>query len=167
MCMRAKRFYSNIGHSKNHISPIDLRGDALDGFPALTGQRATGFRGSFFEGAAGLPLHMRILVDCRPLQYDSSNGEKAHFIIRCADILSRRHGVEWFWLVDKTYKNGMLSGISPDRLVIRNALPGKAGWKFWNDWQLPKQIKKYGPDLVMTTGNKKCTRTQVPQYPWN
>jgi glycosyltransferase involved in cell wall biosynthesis len=125
-----------------------------------------GLGGCFEKGLQCYLCVMVILLDCRPIQYESFNGEKPHFIISCAKILSERHGVEWLFLVDKTYREGFLPGISPERLISRNALPGKAGWSFWYDWQLPRVIKKYKPDLVMTTGGRILTRVRIPQYQW-
>lgn len=109
---------------------------------------------------------MVILLDCRPAQYESFNGEKPHFIISCAKILSEQKGVEWLFLVDQTYREGFLPGIGRDRLISRKALPGKAGWTFWYDWQVPRVVKKYKPDLVITTGGRAIPRIQTPQYPW-
>jgi glycosyltransferase involved in cell wall biosynthesis len=109
---------------------------------------------------------MVILLDCRPIQYESFNGEKPHFIISCANILSKQRGVEWLFLVDKSYREGFLPGISEKRLISRNALPGKAGWTFWYRWQVPRVVKRYKPDLVMTTGGRYLTRVRIPQYQW-
>jgi Glycosyl transferases group 1 len=109
---------------------------------------------------------MVILLDCRPVQYDSFNGEKFRFIIACTNILATQQGVEWWFLVDKSCPEDCLPGISAGRLISRKALPGKAGWKLWYAWQLPRVIKRYRPDLVITTGAASLSGTPIPQCRW-
>jgi len=152
----------------NQTPHISSTGGTFDDFPWPSGWTVFVVNlGVFLKVLPDYLCYMRILVDCRSLQYDPFNGEKVHFIIKCADILSQQYGVEWLWLVDKGYKDDMLPGISPDRLVIRSALPGKAGWKYWKGWQVPRQVKKFGAALVMTTGNRKNTRISAPQCLWD
>lgn len=109
---------------------------------------------------------MVILLDCRPFQYNTINGEVSHFIISCAHNLSRRQDVEWIFLVDRTYRAGSLPGLSGRQIVTRRAFPGKAGWKLWYDWQIERVAKKYKADLVMTTGGRAASGISFPQCLW-
>lgn len=109
---------------------------------------------------------MRILLDCRPLLMDRSSGEKKHFIISCINILAGRRGVEWLLLVDRSYREGLLPDIGGHDLLTRKEFPGKAGLKLWYDWQIPATVKKYKPDLVMTTGGLSSPRIDRPQCIW-
>jgi glycosyltransferase involved in cell wall biosynthesis len=95
------------------------------------------------------------------------DNEKSRFIISCANILSEEQGVEWLFLVDGAYPADWLSGSSGHRLLTKRTFPGKGGWKIWYDWQIPLTVKKYRPDLVMTTGGvTAAARMQVPQCVW-
>jgi glycosyltransferase involved in cell wall biosynthesis len=120
---------------------------------------------------------MLILLDCRPLLVDRCNGEKSHFIISCANILAKERGVEWLFLVDKHYREALLPGIhgvacgkplaaEGQKLLILGTFPGRIGWKIWYDWQIAWAVKKYRPDLVMTTGGLSASRINRPQCLW-
>jgi glycosyltransferase involved in cell wall biosynthesis len=108
---------------------------------------------------------MLILLDCRPLQGGPDN-EKSRFIISCANILSEKRGVEWLFLADSALPVDWLSGSLSHRVLTRRTLPGKRGWKIWYDWQIPLAVKKYKPDLVMTTAGIAAARMKVPQCVW-
>jgi glycosyltransferase involved in cell wall biosynthesis len=120
---------------------------------------------------------MLILLDCRPLQQEGPDNEKSRFILSCVNILTAEQGVEWLFLVDGAFEADWLPGISGAsgkplaaegyRLLTKRAFPGKGGWKLWYDWQIPLAIKRYKPDLVMTTGGlTAAARIQVPQCVW-
>lgn len=95
------------------------------------------------------------------------DNEKSRFIISCVNILSGEQGVEWLFLVDGASRADWLSGAPKHRLLTRRIFPGKAGWKIWYDWQIPLAVKRYRPDLVMTTGDlTAAARIQVPQCVW-
>jgi len=108
---------------------------------------------------------MLILLDCRSLLFHPPNGEKARFIISCLDIIARQGDFEWLFLVDHTYREGSLTGLPPGRILTRKDFPGKTGWKIWYDWQIPRVVKKYRPDLLMTTGGL-TARVGIPQCVW-
>jgi glycosyl transferase family 1 len=120
----------------------------------------------FWKGLPDYLCTMVILIDCRPLQYEANNGEKIQFIISCTAIISRKEGVEWLYLVDNTYKEGMFPGITAESLVVRKTIRGSAGWKFWYAWQIPNLVNKYKPDLVITTGSRAASRIGIPQWIW-
>ncbi|HZE86082.1 MAG TPA: glycosyltransferase, partial [Puia sp.] len=109
---------------------------------------------------------MRILLDCRPLINDPRGGDRDHIIISCVNALADQQGVEWLILVDRSWRESMLPGISRHRLLVRSAFPGNAGWRIWYDWQIPGIAKKYKPDLLMTTGGLSTAYTDKPQCVW-
>lgn len=109
---------------------------------------------------------MLILLDCRPLQEKGPDNEKSRFIISCVNILSGEQEVEWLFLVDGARPVDWLSGPSCHRLLTRKTFPGRRGWKIWYDWQIPLAVKKYRPDLVMTTAGIAAALTRVPQCVW-
>src|SRR5450432_1673505 len=110
---------------------------------------------------------MRILLDCRPLIEDNrSDREKNHIIISSVHALADKQGVEWLLLVDGSYREGRLPGISRYNLLTATALPGTTGWKAWYDWQLPRAIKRCKADLLMTTGGISCIGIDRPQCVW-
>jgi glycosyltransferase involved in cell wall biosynthesis len=109
---------------------------------------------------------MLILLDCRPLLADHVNGEKSRFIFACADCLSRRYGVAWFYLVDKSYRGNFPGSVSSNRVLTRKTLPGLAGWMIWYDWQVSAAAKNCHADLIMTTGGISASRANKPQCLW-
>jgi glycosyltransferase involved in cell wall biosynthesis len=110
---------------------------------------------------------MRILLDCRPLIADNrSDGEINHIIISSVHTLADRQGVEWLMLVDGAYREDRLPGISRYDLKTATALPGSAGWRAWYGWQLPRAVKRFKADLLMTTGGIICPGLDRPQCMW-
>src|SRR5258708_33692232 len=119
---------------------------------------------------------MLILLDCRPLQQEGPDSEKSRFIISCINIVSGEQGVEWLFLADRAFGADWLPGISGasgkasaaggHRVLTKRTLPGMGGWKLWYDWQIPSTVKRYKPDLVMTTGGIAAGRLRVPQCVW-
>jgi glycosyltransferase involved in cell wall biosynthesis len=119
---------------------------------------------------------MLILLDCRPLQLAGSDSEKNRLIVSAVAGLSGDKGVEWLFLVDHTYRPGGLPGLRGldglfadlpgSRLLTARGLPGPLGWKLWYDWQLPRLVKRYKPDVVMLTGGVIARPVPARQYLW-
>lgn len=109
---------------------------------------------------------MVILVDFRPIQGMGPTTERNRLILSAAAGLTGEMTVEWLLLVDHTYQPGDLPDLPGARLVTLHALPGWPGWKLWYDWQIPRLIKKYKPDLVMLTGGVTARPMAVPQCLW-
>jgi glycosyltransferase involved in cell wall biosynthesis len=109
---------------------------------------------------------MLILLDCRPLQQERPESEKRRFIISCLTVLSGELGVEWLFLADGGMGVEWLAGIPHSQLLRKRTIPGTGGWKLWYDWQIPATVKRYKPDLVMTTGGVAAGRLRVPQCVW-
>jgi glycosyltransferase involved in cell wall biosynthesis len=114
---------------------------------------------------------MRILLDCRPLQDAGADSELTRTILSCAASPIAGAGgepVEWLYLVDHRYRRSGIPGL-PDpgpSLLIRRAFPGKPGWKWWYERQVPQLAKQYKVDGVMLTGGKAVVALAVPQYIW-
>jgi glycosyltransferase involved in cell wall biosynthesis len=109
---------------------------------------------------------MLILMDCRPLQYAGTDGEKAGLIFSIVHVLDREKAVRWIFMVDHTFRPELFPGLPAASVVIRRALPGRVGWKLWYDWQLPRLAKKQGADAVMLTGGIAAALTSIPQLVW-
>ena len=111
---------------------------------------------------------MRILLDCRPLQLAGSDSEKYSLIVSAVAGLSGDEAVEWLYLVDHSYRPGMLPGLISDetRLLTARGLPGPLGWKLWYDWQLPRLVKRHKPDLLMLTGGVTAKPSGARQWIW-
>jgi glycosyltransferase involved in cell wall biosynthesis len=109
---------------------------------------------------------MLILMDCRPLQYAGSGGEKAGLIFSIVHVLAREKAVRWLFMVDHTFRPELFPGLPAASVVIRRALPGRVGWKLWYDWQLPRLAKKQGAGAVMLTGGIAAALTSIPQLVW-
>ncbi|HMH22587.1 MAG TPA: glycosyltransferase [Puia sp.] len=92
--------------------------------------------------------------------------ERIHIIISCVNLLTEKQGIEWLLLVDGAGREGLLPGIPAHELLIRAALPGNMGWRVWYDWQIPRIVRKYRPDLLMTTGGLVAPDVGVPQCVW-
>jgi hypothetical protein len=69
-------------------------------------------------------------------------------------------------MVDHTFRPELFPGLPAASVVIRRALPGRAGWKLWYDWQLPRQAKQRGADAVMLTGGIAAALDSIPQLVW-
>jgi glycosyltransferase involved in cell wall biosynthesis len=100
---------------------------------------------------SGIPLYMLILLDCRPLQTAGPDSERSRLILSAAAALSALAGIEWLVLADHRYRKGLFPPI-PGRVVIRRALPGRAGWRWWYDRQLPRVATQMGVDGAWLTG---------------
>ncbi|HUB60346.1 MAG TPA: glycosyltransferase [Puia sp.] len=94
---------------------------------------------------------MRILLDCRPLQAAGPDAERSRLIFFAAAALSASEGFEWVLVTDHHYRRGLFPAL-PGRVVIRRVLPGRAGWRWWYDRQLPRVAKQQGVDRVWLTG---------------
>ena len=94
---------------------------------------------------------MLILLDCRPLQAAGPDAERSRLILSAAATLSATEGIEWLMVADHRYRQGMFPAL-PGRVVIRRALPGRAGWRWWYDRQLPRVAKQQGVNGVWLTG---------------
>jgi hypothetical protein len=84
---------------------------------------------------------MRILLDCHNLRGGPLRAEKGLFISRVTAILSEKEGVEW-----------LLAG---DRLPVSGATGRWVGRQLWKYWRLPRIVKKYKPDRVITVDEMK------------
>ena len=109
---------------------------------------------------------MLILLDCRPLQYAGPGSERSRLILAAAASLARDKAVDWLYVVDHTFRPGMLDGISGDSVLVRRALPGSFGWRWWYDRQIPRLAGQYHADMVMLTGGITAKLSGVPQSLW-
>lgn len=109
---------------------------------------------------------MLILLDCRPLQYAGLDSEKSRLIFSVAAALSRDPDLQWLLLADGTHPPGALPRLPALPLLIQRALPGRAGWRVWYDWQIPRLARKHKADLVMLTGGVAAGVMPVPQCCW-
>ena len=108
---------------------------------------------------------MLILLDCRPLQLAGPDSEKNRLIVSTVAALAGE-GVEWLFVIDHTYREGVLPGLPAGQAVRIRAFPGPLGWKLWYDRQLPRLIRKYEPAMVMLTGGVALRAAPVPQLLW-
>jgi glycosyltransferase involved in cell wall biosynthesis len=110
---------------------------------------------------------MLILLDCRPLQKAGSDRERSRFIWSVAAALSRKEGIEWLLLMDHRYKAGSVPDLpASSTLLVERALPGRAGWRLWYDWQIPRLAQKHKVDLIMLTGGTAAGQVRAPQLIW-
>jgi len=109
---------------------------------------------------------MLILLDCRPLQYAGPGSERSRLILAATASLARDKAVEWLYVVDHTFRPGMLEGISGDSVLMRRALPGGFGRWWWYDRQIPRLAGQYHADMVMLTGGITAKLSGVPQCLW-
>jgi glycosyltransferase involved in cell wall biosynthesis len=94
---------------------------------------------------------MRILLDCRPLQSLGWVAEKSRLVFAAATALSASEGIEWVLLFDRRYRSGHFP-VLPGKVVIRRALPGLAGWRYWYDRQIARLAREEGVDKIWLTG---------------
>lgn len=111
-------------------------------------------------------MPMLILLDCRPLQYAGPGSERSRFILAAAAALTRDKAVEWLFVVDHTFRPGMLNGISGDSVLVQRAMSGSFGWRWWYDRQIPRLARQYRADMVMLTGGITAKLSGVPQCLW-
>ena len=118
---------------------------------------------------------MLILLDCRPLQLAGPDSEKNRLIVAAVAAFSGDKAVEWLLVVDHTCRpdelprlpdGHFLTDLPGSRLLTARGLPGPLGWKLWYDWQLPRFVKRYLPDLVMLTGGVTAKAAATRQYLW-
>lgn len=108
---------------------------------------------------------MLILLDGRPLQY-APEDERTLLILSALGLLSGGHDIRWLILMDHTWRPGSLPGIPEEAVLIKRALPGRAGWRLWYDWQIPRLVRKHRPDRVMLTGGIAASPLPAPQSIW-
>src|SRR5579872_6968235 len=94
---------------------------------------------------------MRILLDARPLQSPGAAAEKSRLVFAAAAALSASEGIEWVVLSDRRAHSGLFP-ILPGKVVIRRALPGLVGWRYWYQRQVPRLARQSGADRVWLTG---------------
>jgi hypothetical protein len=94
---------------------------------------------------------MLILLDCRPLQAAGPDADRSRIIFSAAAALSASAGIEWVMVADHRYRPGLFPAL-PGRVVIRRALPGRAGWRWWYDRQLPRVATQMGVEGAWLTG---------------
>ena len=125
---------------------------------------------------------MLILMDCRPLFTAGSGSERTRFILSAAAAVGRDRGVRFLLLVDQTYRPEELrnaigtSGLPACfTLVVRRSFPGRAGWRIWYDWLIPRLAGKHGADAIFLTGGiaaaparggSAAAATTIPQCLW-
>jgi glycosyltransferase involved in cell wall biosynthesis len=109
---------------------------------------------------------MLILLDCRPLQHAGPGSERSRLILAAAAALAGDKAVKWLFVVDHTFRPGMLEGVSGDSVLVRRALPGRFGWRWWYDRQIPRLARQYHADMVMLTGGITAKLPGVPQCLW-
>jgi glycosyltransferase involved in cell wall biosynthesis len=109
---------------------------------------------------------MLILLDCKSLQRSSQNVDKKTFILSIAQLLGGEPEFEWLFLVDGAGTEEWQTRVPSDRIIRRSAWPGPAGWKIWYGWQIPSVVRKYRPDLLLSTGNRTSPRLRIPQCLW-
>jgi glycosyltransferase involved in cell wall biosynthesis len=110
-----------------------------------------------------LPLPMRILLDCRPLQSAGPKAEKSRLIFSAAAALSGE-GVEWLLVADRRYRPDLFPAL-PGRVVICRGLPGRLGWRFWYDRQI-RRLGQRGVDMLWLTGGVSAPGIGVPICLW-
>jgi glycosyltransferase involved in cell wall biosynthesis len=120
---------------------------------------------------------MLILLDCRPLLVHGPDSERSQVIFSAAAALSRDRAVKWLFLVDSSYRPGLIPSIAGSSVLIHRALPGRIGWRVWYDWLIPRLAKKHKADWIMLTGGitaaspmmgtkKGGTMRAIPQCLW-
>ena len=109
---------------------------------------------------------MLILRDCRPLQYAGPGSERTGLIFSAVAGLAAEKGVRWLFMMDHSYRPGLFQELPAGSILIRRAFPGRTGWKFWYDWQLPRLVRQQGADVVMLTAGIASAIPGVPQYLW-
>lgn len=102
---------------------------------------------------------MLILMDCRPLFAEGSGSERSRLILSAAAAVGHDRGVRFLLLVDQTYRpEELLKGLGVTELpagfslLVRRAFPGRAGWRIWYDWLIPRLARKHGADAIFLTG---------------
>ena len=100
------------------------------------------------------------------MQYAGPGSERSRLILAAAAALAGDKAVEWLYVVDHTFRPGMLDGISGDSVLTRRALPGSFGWRWWYDRQIPRLARQYHADLIMLTGGIAAKLSDVPQCLW-
>jgi glycosyltransferase involved in cell wall biosynthesis len=96
---------------------------------------------------------MKIIIDARPLLYNTVSEEAAVFIVSALTILSAEYTQhDWFFLVDQSYVKQKKNLFPQEKLIEKKSMKGQLGWRFWYGWQITNLIKKYKADLLITTG---------------
>jgi glycosyltransferase involved in cell wall biosynthesis len=122
-------------------------------------------KGSVAETPLRVPLPMRILLDCRPLQLAGPDAERSRLIFSAVAELSASGGVEWLLIADHRYRRGLFPAVS-GRVIIRRALPGRVGWRNWYGRQVRRVAEKEGVDMVWLTGGIAAGGIAVPVCLW-
>jgi hypothetical protein len=108
---------------------------------------------------------MRILLDCRPLQLGGPDTERSRHIFSAVAGLTASEGVEWLFLVDHRYQQGLFP-VVPGRVLIRRALPGGFGWRYWYGRQIRQLAEKESVDMVWLTGGIAVGGIAAPVCLW-
>lgn len=109
---------------------------------------------------------MLILLDLRPLQHMGPESEKSRLIFSAVAALTPGQAVKWLFLADQGYRPGLFHDLPAGTVLIRRALPGKAGWVIWYDWLIPRLARQQGADAVMLTAGIAAAASGIPQWLW-
>jgi hypothetical protein len=122
-------------------------------------------KGPVAETPLRVPLPMRILLDCRPLQLAGPDAERSRLIFSAVAELSASWGVEWLLIADHRYRRGLFPS-EPGRVIIRRALPGRVGWRNWYGRQMRRVAEKEAVDMVWLTGGIAAGGMVAPVCLW-
>jgi hypothetical protein len=122
-------------------------------------------KGPVAETPLRVPLPMRILLDCRPLQTAGPDAERSRLIFSAVAELSASGGVEWLLVADHRYRRGLFPS-EPGRVIIRRALPGTVGWRNWYGRQVRRVAEKEAVDMVWLTGGIAAGGIAAPVCLW-
>ncbi|MBS1601721.1 MAG: glycosyltransferase [Bacteroidetes bacterium] len=116
---------------------------------------------------------MLILMDCRPLFAMGTGSERSRLILSATAMVSNAHGVRFQLLVEQGYDPGkLLKGLGAAELpagfsvLEHRSFPGRAGWRIWYDWLIPRLARKHGADAIFLTGGIAAAPSRVPQFLW-
>jgi hypothetical protein len=122
-------------------------------------------KGPVAETPLRVPLPMRILLDCRPLQLAGPDAERSRLIFSAVAELSAAGGVEWLLIADHRYRQGLFPAV-PGKVIIRRALPGRVGWRNWYGRQMRRVAEKEGVNMVWLTGGIAAGGIAAPVCLW-
>jgi hypothetical protein len=122
-------------------------------------------KGPVAETPLRVPLPMRILLDCRPLQLSGPDTDRSRLIFSAVAGLSAWEGVEWLFIADHRYRQGLFP-VVPGRVIIRRAFPGRVGWRYWYSRQIGQVAEKESVDMVWLTGGIAAGGIAAPVCLW-
>ncbi|HXD76321.1 MAG TPA: glycosyltransferase [Puia sp.] len=96
---------------------------------------------------------------------EAAGGASGRATGRASGASDAADEVEWIVVADQRYRAGNFPRL-PGTVIVRRAIPGKAGWSWWYDRTIPRLARRLQADLLVLTGGIAAAECGIRQCIW-